>query len=180
MWKSVWPNDQGTSMRYHRSATTAGLLACVALTIGSATCAPLLPPVGDGAVKVRGEIVSDGGEPCLVELRRASNDAVAERFTAKGRFERTITIAPGTRSYYFVVSCPGALPFTSGRYEIGGTTHLTKPLDLGRLYFPRRASWTRNADGWLANPILDERHPRESAVPAPKKKPRRPSGLRGS
>jgi hypothetical protein len=108
----------------------------VTVAIGAAGCAGLMEPGSEGAMKVRGEIISDGGEPCLVELRR-SDDSVVERFTAKGVFERTITLGPGTRAYHFVVSCSGATPFTSRAYQIGGTTYFTTPLDLGRLYFPR-------------------------------------------
>lgn len=131
MWNSMSRNDE------RAVSGRAAVIALVALTMTCA-CAPLLP-VGEGAMKLRGEIVSDGGEPCLVELRRTSTDAVAERFTAKGRFERTITLAPGTHGYYVAVSCPSAMLFTSRRYEIGGTTHFTTPLDLGTLYFPRRS-----------------------------------------
>lgn len=138
MWKSVSRNDEWASMSCRPTATAGRVIACVALAIAPVACTQLLRPAGEGIMKVRGDIVSDGGEPCLVEFRRSNNDAVAERFTAKGRFERTITLEPGTRSYYFAVSCPGANPFTSRRYEIGGTTHFTKPLDLGALYFPRQ------------------------------------------
>lgn len=111
----------------------------IAFAAAAAGCAGMMQSGSEGAMKVRGEIISDGGEPCLVELRR-SDDSVVERFTAKGMFDRTITLEPGTKSYHFVVSCSGATPYTSRTYQIGGTTYFTSPLDLGRLYFPRGKS----------------------------------------
>ena len=133
MWNSMSHGDKGRP----RLRPGRRLMMCTAIAVAGAACAGLLNPGSDGAMKVRGEIVADGGEPCLMELRRPGSETVVERFTAKGIFERTITLEPGTRSYYFVVTCSGAAPYTSRTYQIGGTTYFDRPLDLGRLYFPR-------------------------------------------
>lgn len=97
-------------------------------------------PIGDGALKVRGQVVAPELEPyraCLLDTRDGSG-VVVERQNVSGKFASTVIIEPRTADYSFAISCQGAdETYQSPTFRVGATDRYENPIDLGRVVLKR-------------------------------------------
>lgn len=99
--------------------------------------------IGDGAVLVTGEVVSedekrlDGCELAMfLEGAEESFDEENLNYVVSidPVFSDGFTISPLENSYYFVVRCPGySKPYRSRVYRFDGGTYMASPLNLGTI-----------------------------------------------
>jgi hypothetical protein len=97
----------------------------------------LFSPVGDGALRVQGEVLIDGNlaNNCTLELCPANSDLCIPRSIISGAFREAFLIGPQASNYFFVVSCPGqAAAFTSPVFEVRNLENFHEPIDLGQIH----------------------------------------------
>ncbi len=115
-------------MKYGRLAPAFVLVVLIS------SCRSFPPPVGDGALRVKGavSVPRDRTAPCLLELRGAGSDATVHSAEVLGEFLKTFTVAPEPSTYYFLITCPGtAQRHQSAEFEVRDLSQFHDPVDLG-------------------------------------------------
>jgi len=92
--------------------------------------------VAEGAFRVHGSIRL-AGVPlrgnCHMKVVRADTQEVAKDLVVGPAFQETVVVAPGSRDYYFMISCPGAEDSKTTTYSVTGAQQYEKPIDLGTI-----------------------------------------------
>jgi hypothetical protein len=98
--------------------------------------------VGDGALKVEGEVFLDGhlASGCSLELWKQGNE-ISRVLEIPSVFAITILISPKAEEYYFRIVCPGSREvFISSSFSVKGTSHFHSPIELGQILLSTRSS----------------------------------------
>ena len=110
----------------------------------------IIDPFAEGAIEVRGEIVTTNGtlpscEVGLWQLQRAwfrnLPDALVQKDEVKGKFATGFLTDTARHDYYFVVSCPGyPAKYTSPKFSHKGVERYKNPVELGKIVFDSKMS----------------------------------------
>lgn len=110
------------------------ILIAVSIIIFLSGCA-LLFPVGDSAVRVKGEIVNNNhNQRCSISLRLVSSEEILVTNFVDSKFINTFIISPKTNNYFFTIQCGDkSNVFRSQAYKLGSYEHYRTPIDLGKI-----------------------------------------------
>lgn len=114
-----------------RASSKTAWLARTALALILISSVSSCLGIGDGVLKLRGEISKPGDPICRLQLLLEGSNKVYDSRGISGKFEVSFVVAPKKHMYRFIVKCEDGSVHQLPSLAASGSSYAVVPFDLG-------------------------------------------------